>query len=441
MSIVTTPADRGDPLAGSSQRHREKVIDSIKNNLTDIIADESIIEQDRGKIIKIPIRTLKEHRFVFGPNNSGVGQGDVGEGDAVGMIPSESDDGSGIKPGDKPGVDYYEAEVTLGDILDQLFANLELPDLVKKALTSDISPDWELKRFQRTGPPRRMARWPTHRAHMRTKAALKGAIRLAEERQAELEAIVPRTAEEQDEYERIIEFLNNQEILQEKLHEKMGPGGEQREFLLPIRSEDFRFWRADEVESETHNAAIYLVRDVSGSMSTMERFLSRTFFFFCVKFIMRKYPTVKIIYISHDTEAQEIKSEQEFFTKGSSGGTKISPAYALIAKKMEDEYNPLYWDNYVVHASDGDNWEEDNPAAMQLVSDLCEKVKLFTFVQTTPGRLGRSSILEAFVALQAKIAGQKPLIAARLKSVILSTKEDVWTKFEECFRKQLVGGY
>ena len=440
MGIITPPADRGDPLAGSSQRHRKKVLEVVKNNLTDIIADESIISEDRNKIVKIPIKTLREHRFVFGPNSSGTGRGNPKEGDVIGQIPSDSDGDGQKKPGDKPGIDYYEAEVSLGEILDELFADLELPDLAKKAFASEALPEWELKSFQRMGPQRRMARIPTYKNHLRTKASLKGTIRQAEERKQELESKLPLTAEEEMEYGRIIDFLAQQELLQKKLHEKAGSAGKKRPFLLPVRSEDFRFWHADQIEGETHNASVYLLRDTSGSMSTMERYLSRTFFYFCVKFIKRKYPTVHLTYIGHDTEAQEIPTEDEFMKKASSGGTMISPAYRLVARKMQEQFDPAHWDNYIIHASDGDNWEDDNPIAMEIAADLCQKAKLFAFVQTTPNSIQKSSILAAFDSLRAKLEKESPLIEIRLKSVLISKKEDVWSKFEECFKKQLAGG-
>ena len=49
--------------------------ESIRENIADIIAEESIIGKDRDRIIKVPIRGIKEYRFVYGDNTPGVGQG------------------------------------------------------------------------------------------------------------------------------------------------------------------------------------------------------------------------------------------------------------------------------------------------------------------------------------------------------------------------------
>ncbi|MGH7961871.1 MAG: DUF444 family protein, partial [Candidatus Binatia bacterium] len=67
---------RSDRSAGDRQRHRQKVRESIRENIADLIAEESIIGKDKDKIIKVPIRGVKEYRFIYGENAPGTGQGD-----------------------------------------------------------------------------------------------------------------------------------------------------------------------------------------------------------------------------------------------------------------------------------------------------------------------------------------------------------------------------
>ena len=93
------PADkigRSDRSAGDRARHRAKVKQSIKDNLQDVIAEESLIGKSGDKKIKIPIRGLKEFRFVFGPNQKGSaqGNGETQEGQVVGKN-GDSGDGNG----------------------------------------------------------------------------------------------------------------------------------------------------------------------------------------------------------------------------------------------------------------------------------------------------------------------------------------------------------
>src|SRR3989441_1867618 len=129
-----TDAERGDRCAGDRARHRVKVRESIRENIADIIAEESIIGKDRGKIIKVPIRGIREYRFVYGENTPSVGQGD-GE-SQTGQVVGRTREGTAgdERAGDQPGADYYETDVTLEELIDIMFEDLELPDLERKAL-------------------------------------------------------------------------------------------------------------------------------------------------------------------------------------------------------------------------------------------------------------------------------------------------------------------
>ncbi len=54
------------------RRHRQLVEKSIKENLGDILSEESIIGESKNKKFKIPIRGIKEYQFVYGKNNKGL---------------------------------------------------------------------------------------------------------------------------------------------------------------------------------------------------------------------------------------------------------------------------------------------------------------------------------------------------------------------------------
>ena len=89
----SSDALRSDRSAGDRQRHREKLREAIRDNIADIISEESIIGRDRDRIIKVPIRGIKEYRFVYGDNQAQVGSGD-GEtepGQVVGKAPKDGE--------------------------------------------------------------------------------------------------------------------------------------------------------------------------------------------------------------------------------------------------------------------------------------------------------------------------------------------------------------
>src|SRR3990172_550652 len=70
------------------QRHSDKVKEAIKGNLPEIISEESIINADEKKVIKVPIRGLELPHFRFDPKDprgtrTGEGKGDSKPGDIV----------------------------------------------------------------------------------------------------------------------------------------------------------------------------------------------------------------------------------------------------------------------------------------------------------------------------------------------------------------------
>lgn len=115
-------------------RHQQKVREAIKQNLPDLVTEENIIMSDGKQIIKVPIRSLDEYRFIYNYNKKKhVGQGDGGSqvGDVLGTDPSQSA-GKGDKAGNQPGGDVVEAEISIADLEKLLFEELELPHLQQK---------------------------------------------------------------------------------------------------------------------------------------------------------------------------------------------------------------------------------------------------------------------------------------------------------------------
>src|SRR5690625_2208413 len=68
------------------QRHMDKITESIKDNLPDIISEENIIMSNGEDVIKIPIRSLDEYKIRFNHEDNqyvGSGDGDSQVGDVV----------------------------------------------------------------------------------------------------------------------------------------------------------------------------------------------------------------------------------------------------------------------------------------------------------------------------------------------------------------------
>ena len=65
--------------------------------------------------------------------------------------PGQKGPGKGKGAGDQPGEDYFEAEVSLVELEEALFKQLELPNLKRKEQQEDIVEDIEFNDIRKTG--------------------------------------------------------------------------------------------------------------------------------------------------------------------------------------------------------------------------------------------------------------------------------------------------
>ena len=96
------------------------------------------------------------------------------------------------------------------------------------------------------------------------------------------------------------------------------------------------------------------------------------------RFLRAKYETVEIEFIAHHTEAKVV-SEEDFFSKGESGGTICSSAYRKALELIEEKYDPSKYNIYPFHLSDGDNLTSDNKRCVDLVGELIEVSSMFGY--------------------------------------------------------------
>ena len=376
---------RSDRSATDRQRHRQKVREAVRENIADLIAEESIIGKNKDKIIKVPIRGMKEYRFIYGENTPGVGQGDgnsqpgqvVGKANGEGRGPGEG------QAGDQAGVDYYETDVTLEELIDIMFEDLELPDLERKTLR-EIPSERVSKRkgFRKMGVRVRLDKRRTAMARIRRRVA-----------------VMRRDG-------------------------KTDWDPEQR---FPFHTDDLTYRHLVEDVRPDSNAAVVCIMDTSGSMDTMKKYLARSFFFLLYQFVSTKYDKVELAFVAHHTEGREV-TEDEFFYKGESGGTFISSGYTKAIEIIQERYHPSLWNVYAFHCSDGDNFESDNPATLRAAQELCELCNLFGYGEIKPlgSRYYESSMLTIFRRLQAD----------NYQTVLIERKEDIWPSFRAFLSKE-----
>jgi uncharacterized protein len=375
----SSSGQRSDRSAGDRLRHRQKVREAIRNNIADIIAEESIIGKDNNRIIKVPIRGVKEYRFVYGDNAPGVGQGGDQEpqpGQVVGQGEKGKQPG---QPGDQPGVDYYETDVRLDELIELMFEDLELPDLERKRLRQiEVEKQFRQKGYRRKGVRVRLDKKRTARSRLKRK----------------------------------------------KASHRRGLTGAHARF--PFHKDDLRYHHSVTDLRRESNAVVLCIMDTSGSMDTMKKYLARSFFFILYQFISTRYQNVEIVFIAHHTEAQEV-TEEDFFHKGESGGTFISSGYNKALEIINERFHPALWNVYVFHCSDGDNFESDNPAALKAATELARSSNLFGYGEIKPLGAGYygSSLIPLFSQLD----------EPNFQTLQIHRKEDIWTSFKTFLAK------
>jgi hypothetical protein len=322
-------------------RHQEKVREAIRANLPDLISDESIIMSDGKKIKKIPIRSLDEYRFRYNYNKGkhvGQGDGDSQVGDVLGRDPRAGQPGAGRGEGagDQPGEDYYEAEIDMEELEAMLFEELELPNLKQKRKDQLEATSLDFRDVRKKG---------------------------------------------------VMSNIDKKRTILENIRRNARVG---RQGIGGITPDDLRFKTWEEVKEPQSNALVIAMMDTSGSMGTFEKYIARSFFFWMVRFLRHKYEKVEIIYIAHHTEAKTV-TEEEFFTKGESGGTICSSAYQLALKIIDESYPPSYYNIYPFHFSDGDNLTSDNERCVRLIDELLQRSNMFGYGEVN--QYNRSSTL------------------------------------------------
>lgn len=370
-----------DRSAWDRKRHRQLVEESIKKNLGDIIAEESIIGQSKDKKIKIPIRGIKEYQFIYGKNAGGTGSGEGQE--SKGQVIGKANGQPGQQPGqgqagNNPGEDVYETEITIEELTSYLFDDLQLPDMERKKF-AQIESERKFKRssFQRKGIP----------PHLNKKRTL-------------------------------AEKIKRQKMAQRDKYDSEENESPER---IPFHENDLRYCRIKEDTRRHSNAVVICIMDTSGSMDQTKKYLARSFYFLLYQFVRWKYEHVEVAFIAHTTTAQEV-NEQEFFHRGETGGTYISSGYEKALEIIEQRYNPAIWNIYIFHCSDGDNWGEDNAKAVALVNQLCTISNLFGYGEITTSSMYGSAISKEY---------EKQIHLDNFIMVMMGDKTDIWPAFKK----------
>ena len=357
------------------QRHAEKIKEAIKENLHEIVSREDIILSDGKTTVKVPIRSLEQYKFRFDDNKGervGQGQGGTQVGDVIGRAGGDGQPGPGRgkgEAGEQPGVDYFEAEVNLEDLAALIFEDLGLPNLQEKKNQQLEAETIQFKDIRRAG---------------------------------------------------VLANLDKRRTIMENIKRNAMRGNAR---FGNVRNEDLRFKTWEQEIRHQSNAVVLAMMDVSGSMGEFEKYIARSFYFWMVRFLRTKYTNVEIVFISHHTEAK-IVTEEEFFTKGESGGTRVSSAYQLALDVIEQRFPVSDWNIYPFHFSDGDNMFSDNRLCVELVKKLLDICNLFGYGQIKQGWYPAGTLMSVY---------SQEIDHDRFVAVTIEDKQDVYPALRKFF--------
>jgi len=358
-------------------RHQEKVKEAIKQNLPDLVTDESIILSDGRQTVRVPIKSIDEYRFRYNYNKQkhvGQGNGDSKVGDVLGVDPqAQKGPGKGEGAGDQPGEDYYEAEISMAELEEILFEELELPNLEEKQKEKMQAKDVVFHDIRKKG---------------------------------------------------IMSNIDKKRTIMENLKRNANSG---KPGIHGISPDDLRFKTWDEVEKPHSNAVVLALMDTSGSMGSFEKYIARSFFFWMTRFLRRKYEHVEIVFVAHHTEAKEV-AEEDFFTRGESGGTICSSAYIKALDIIDKRYPAANWNIYPFHFSDGDNLTSDNEKCVHLITQLMKRANIFGYGEVN--QYNRSSTL---------MSAYKHISHKKFLYHVIREKGDVYKALKTFFSKPKLG--
>jgi len=311
-------------------RFREIVRGRVRSDLRRYLSTGELIGRAGDQAVSIPLPQIELPRFVFGENRKGGGEGQAGAGEEGGAQAAEGEGALGA--GSEPGQHILEVEVDLDELAQMLGDELELPNIQPRGARELLGESGRYSGLRRHGPD--------SLRHFRRsfKNALKRTIASG-------------------------------------LYDPEDPR------VVPAR-EDFRFRMRKPCPEPDSSAVVFHMMDVSGSMGREQKEIVRIKAFWIDTWLRSQYESLEVVYIVHDAVARVV-DPHTFFHLRESGGTKISSAYELCLRQIQERYRPEDWNIYPFHYSDGDNWSaRDTELCVSMLRDeILPRVNQFCYGQ------------------------------------------------------------
>ncbi len=354
-------------------RHNDKVREAVKQHLPDIVAGADVLSGG-ARTVRVPVRMLEHYHFRLRrpEQQDGVGQGAAKPGDVLAKPSQGEGQGKGAGGRDEGGVEFM-LEFKVDDIVDWLWEEMQLPNLHARVGKAEET-DWKREGWDKRGARSRLDR-----------------------RRSLKESVKRRTM--------------------------------QTEEAPAFTDDDLRFRQLARRDQPSIQAVVFLLMDVSGSMSDRDRQLAKSFFFWAVQGLRRQYRHLDTVFVAHTTEAWEF-DEAEFFQVTGSGGTVASTGFGKVREILEARFSPSRYNIYLFYASDGDNYAADRLAAENALGALGDVANYCGYLEVSSGAQRQLSTetgqLFKALAERGRAAG----------SFAVGAIEDIWQAVRHFFQHQ-----
>lgn len=430
MQIVDRRLNPKSKSLGNRQRFLRRAKAEIREAVKDAIKNRKVSEADGGEKVTIRSKNLREPSFGLG---RGIGNRDFvlpgneqyRVGDAIPKPPGGGGGGGKGRDGspDGEGQDEFSFVLSRDEFLDLFFDDLKLPNLVKIKL-KDLKVSKPARAgFSADGSPARLNHVRTMRNSLGRRIALRrpteAEIKALEEALAAAEAEAPRN-----------------EVAVAELARQLEHKRRMRKTIAFIDPLDLRYNRFERVPKPTTQAVMFCLMDASASMTESLKDLAKRFFMLLHLFLTRHYREVHIVFIRHTSTAATV-DEETFFRGTETGGTVISSALEEMLRVVRASYSPADWNIYAAQASDGDNFHDDMPRCMELLTkDILPICQYFAYIETAHGER-YSDTLETQV--WSGYSELEDANAANFAMRRVTSPEDIFPVFRDLFSANGVG--
>jgi uncharacterized sporulation protein YeaH/YhbH (DUF444 family) len=285
-------------------------------------------------------------------NNTAFNKGDI-------LLSPPGKDGSGSGAsggtgGDGDGEDEFEFFLDKDEFAALVFEGLKLPNFIEKDKQTIDEKKWKHAGLSKEGMPANVNIIKTYTKAMARRLAIKGDIN--------------------EEIKKLQEKEQTEEI-KLKIEEL-----EKRLLTVPYFDDvDLRYNTRVPVLHKIASAVVFLLLDVSGSMSESMKDRAKRFFYMFNLFLKTQYKNTEVVFITHTDLPLEV-SELEFFTSRRSGGTEFLPAYKLVNSIIADRYPVSQYNIYLAHASDSDAFDDYSAFRKYFRENIYNKLQYGAYV-------------------------------------------------------------